>query len=335
VSFEALRDTTLGTGQTIGRYFSVVSVVPSVLLALWVFFLVATGALSTAPSVDRALGQVRDLGAGGALLLLAGALLLALALHPLQFALVQFFEGYWGGSRIAREVRVRRTLAHLHRLQTAVRAASKPGSASRSDVPAAEVLMRGEEKSLTKALIRELVDREVAAAVRLRYPQRPEHLMATRLGNVLRRHEMRAGAPYGLQILRTATMLGLVADQGHVNYLNDRRSELDLAVRMCAVALVAAVVTFLLMWPHGFWLLLTLVPYTIAWLSYRGAVVSAGHYGQALEALVHLNRFALYRALQLKRPSNPVQESEQNEDLDTLLEGHDPGTLVYRAEEPT
>jgi len=326
-------DPTLGTGKTIGKYFGIVSVVPSVLLTGWLFVVFATGAAGGTPSAAQAFRAIKDLSIAGVIALFAFALLAALALHPLQFAIVQFLEGYWGDNPLMRALRLRRTLVHLHRLNDAYALLARSAPEVEPDLTTAEMLTSDEltrDPLRAAALVADLITAENSGATTLRYPTAPEHVMPTRLGNVLRRHEMRAGAPYGLSLLSTSTMLGLVASPTHVAYLNDRRSELDLAARMCAVGLAGTAVTGAVMWPHGLWLLLAGGPYLLAWLSYRGAVVSAGHYGQALEALVSLNRFALYDALRLQQPSTPAREKKQNRDFATLLEGLDPKTLLYK-----
>jgi hypothetical protein len=114
----------------------------------------------------------------------------------------------------------------------------------------------------------------------------------------------------------------MVADPAHTAYVQDQRSQLDLAVRMTAMGLMASVITVALLWMHGAWLLLALVPYTAARVSYRGALASANSYGLALIAWVNLNRFRLYDALKLPEVGNAAAERAQNKMLDNLILGH-------------
>ena len=47
-------DPTLGTGSVVGRYFGIVSTIPSVLFAGWIYVLLAAGARSPeGPSFDQ------------------------------------------------------------------------------------------------------------------------------------------------------------------------------------------------------------------------------------------------------------------------------------------
>jgi hypothetical protein len=121
----------------------------------------------------------------------------------------------------------------------------------------------------------------------------------------------------------------MVADLAQTAYVQDQRSQLDLAVRMCATGFIATGVTAVLMWPHGVWLLLALVPYVAAGLSYRGAVVSANSYGLALIAWVNLSRFRLYEALRLRDVDSADAERAQNSQLVDLIHGHVEYTASY------
>jgi hypothetical protein len=154
-----------------------------------------------------------------------------------------------------------------------------------------------------------------------KYPNEPIHVMPTALGNTLRRHEMLAGAAVGLPVLSWATHIGLVADPAHNRYINDRRTEMDLAVRMSFSSVIAAVVTFALLWNDGWWATATLIPYMFAWLSYKGAISSADAYGAALCAWVDLNRIRLYQALALVPAPTITDEKERNGKLQGLLAG--------------
>ena len=123
--------------------------------------------------------------------------------------------------------------------------------------------------------------------------------------------------------------LALVAQQKDVDYLNDQRSSLDLTIRLSATSFLAAAAAILFLWNDGLWLLIALVPYGLAYMFYRGAVVSAHEYGTAMAALIALNRFALYERLGIPRPSTAANEREQNEDLKVLYEFSPDTQLTY------
>ncbi|MBY8853187.1 hypothetical protein K7G98_35110, partial [Saccharothrix sp. MB29] len=113
--------------------------------------------------------------------------------------------------------------------------------------------------------------------------------------------------------------VGMVAGDRELGYVTDQRTQLELAVRVAFLGMVAAVVTAGVMWRHGVWLLLALVPYTVAYLAYRGAVTAANEYGTALTVMIELNRFALYERFHLKPPNSLDEERELNRYLMTLL----------------
>src|SRR5580698_3443918 len=88
------------TGRSIGRYFAVISMVPSLLFVAYVYGLFAAGACTGSFQPAKALHSAEDLGIRGIVALFIAALLLGLVLHPFQFSMTQFLEGYWGASRI-------------------------------------------------------------------------------------------------------------------------------------------------------------------------------------------------------------------------------------------
>ena len=83
---------------------------------------------------------------------------------------------------------------------------------------------------------------------------------------------------------------------------------MELALRTSFLSMLASVVTLVLLWRHGWWLLVALFPYAIAYLAYRGAVAVAHEYGTALAVMVDLNRFALYDRLRVKLPTDIDEE---------------------------
>src|SRR5262249_44176912 len=140
-----------------------------------------------------------------------------------------------------------------------------------------------------------------------------DDIMPTRLGNALRKYERQAGAPYGLDAVSVIQHIFFVAPAERVGYIDDQRQLMDLSVRMTATSIIAALVAVTALWRHGPWLLLALVPYGVAYLSYRGAVVVAHEYGAAVAAMIDLDRFTLYDSLRLPRPKDTNAERLMNE----------------------
>jgi hypothetical protein len=116
--------------------------------------------------------------------------------------------------------------------------------------------------------------------------------------------------------------------------VNDQRSNLDLAVRLSLVSVIAFALSLILLWKYGLWLLAALVPYSLALLSYRGAVIAAAAYGQAFSAIIALNRFALYERLHLPLPQSMREEQHRNATLSSVLEFKGGKSLNYKHPPP-
>ncbi len=137
--------------------------------------------------------------------------------------------------------------------------------------------------------------------------------MPTRLGNALRRDEDKIGQQYGLSALAVAGHISLVAPTEQAAYVTDARQQLDRAVRLCSVGLLASVLTSGWLVTGGWLLALALVPLTFAHLCYRGSVAAAQDYTYAVAVVLDLNRFALYDALHVNLPGSSGAEVAQNE----------------------
>ncbi|QIZ97830.1 hypothetical protein [Leifsonia sp. PS1209] len=313
-------DPSLGTTSTIGRYFGVVSTVPSLIGTTWLYLLFVLrpwqspldwSALATNNPIAQPLQG---------LALIAVAITIAVVTHPIQFIITQAMEGYWGSSHVGLALAYRRALTQARRRETSVALQEQALAA----IPPTD--RRGHPWSTLMRALTFTASTTVIGS----YPANPDHILPTRLGNVLRRYETRGGKAIDLPILDWATYIGMVADPGHTAYVQDQRQEMDLAVRMTAVSLFCAMVSTIALWPHGLWLLLAVLPFAAAWISYRGALSAAHAYGQAFEAWLYLNRFKLYEQLHLPAPRNSYEERRLNEVLDMLVQGDDAYEARYR-----
>ena len=160
------------------------------------------------------------------------------------------------------------------------------------------------------------------------YPSEDDDLMPTRFGNVMRRYERLAGSQYGLDAVKIIRQLALVAPPERLSFLNDQRQLLDLSIRMSATSIAGTVIAVAFLWHHGPWLLIALIPYCVAYLSYRGAIVVAHEYGAAFSAIIDLDRFALYENLRMRMPKNTKAERRMNVRLVRLLDYQKP-VLTY------
>jgi hypothetical protein len=316
-----LIDIGTGAAQVIGRYFSVISVIPSSLYTVFVYVLIASDSLHHSPNWSDSFKSLEQLGVGGIAFLAFLSIALGVLIHPAQFAIVQFFEGYWGNSRIARVARAQRII----RYQRLCHDLRKSRINAKKKLPQPPIAEAGRAASRA-ALLSEIGE---ADRIRAGFPDDLDYVMPTRLGNVLRRAESQAGSQYGLDALQVVPHLLLAAPQSHVDYVNDQRSQLDLAVRMTFMSSLAAPTAVLFLWPWHFWILIALVPYVLAYLSYRGSVVAASHYGSALDTLINLDRFELYKQLHLPLPAGIKAEQETNRTLTRLFNYESPA-IIYQ-----
>jgi hypothetical protein len=305
-------DVSAGAAQTIGRYFSVVSVIPSSLYVGFVYLLIASDSWRRWPDWGDGFRSLAHLGFAGVALLAFLSIGLGIVIHPIQFAVVQFFEGYWGATPVAQAVRSQR-IRHYQAVFKELR---------REKFSANHQLDNLNKAGVTDPAARVLPLSRYHEASRLRenFPRAIDQVMPTRLGNALRRAESQAGSQYGMDALQMVPHLLMIAPASHVDYVNDQRSQLDLAVRMTFISALAAATALLFLWPYRLWALIAVVPYTLAYVSYKGSVVAASHYGSALEALINLDRFALYEQLRLEPPATTASERALNRKLGRLFQ---------------
>jgi len=262
---------------TIGRYFTVVSVVPSLLLVAFIAVLARSGAWNREPDIGEGVRALTDLSLGGTFALILSALALGVVLHPLQFSLAQFLEGYWGSNPFWARLRETRIRYHVRRrdaldrqmgdeddiLELHKKAAEELRASVGSDSPPARTpggYIDDEDLAVHHSA-------RTAAQRRLSiYPVNRRHVMPTRLGNVLRAAETTVGAATHLSIIEFAPHLMMLAPREQANYVNDQRTTLDLAIRSCLVCMLGFLAAVVFLWPHGLWLLATLVPLGLAWL---------------------------------------------------------------------
>jgi hypothetical protein len=304
--------------QTIGRYFSVLSVVPSALLVTYFLGLNNSQAWTGRPDLAKGFSSLGDGGFTKVGQIVLASLLVGLILQPLQYSLVQLAEGYWGTSRIATAM-MRRRIARHRALRNALfdlhrDALKELKTAGQSPLDAGHAQVR--DDNLIHLLRLDEASRALAS-----YPHAPNDVRPTRLGNVLRRFEAEAGAPYGLGVPTVAPHLSLIAPREHVEFVNDQRTQLDLAVRLVVISLLACVLSVVFLWRDGLWLALAAVPYALAYVFYRGAVIVAADYGTALATVIDVDRFLLYERLRLPAPTSLATEQELSRKLMKVLRG--------------
>lgn len=336
----SLAGTALSAGAAIGQYFNLTSAIPAILLVLWTYALFVVGAVSGTPDLDR-LPAGFSLSFSQIALLLVVTVFVGLFLHPVQFGTTRLLEGYWGSRPLAvaasaaltnrhrSRKRVLRDRARRHRKQcedyvASVMATHPPGDL-RSKLTTLLATQDGD------AIVAAVIGRQEALRKLADFPN-DARMMPTHLGNALRRDEDAAGQPYGLNAIGLATHFHMVSESRHLEYVQDARQSMDTAIRLWLISIVATVETVLVTLTDGLWLLVALGPYALALLAYRGGVAAAREHGAVLRAMFDLNRFALYEAMQLRRPVGLDAEIAQNRMLDAALVHGKEAPLVYRTD---
>jgi hypothetical protein len=164
---------------------------------------------------------------------------LALAMHPIQFAVVQFFEGYWGNWALAQRLRSERIVRYqgIHDKWELTRIDASKELQKLSNRASVEVARQ-------KAAVTSRSD-EAARILESSLPRAKRDIMPTRLGNVFRRFEREAGRQYSLDAPYFFPHLMLLAPSDHVAYVNDQRSQFDLAIRMSLTGLLASMIAII------------------------------------------------------------------------------------------
>ncbi|MFC0112283.1 hypothetical protein [Kibdelosporangium aridum] len=337
----SITDAALTAGSKIGKYFSIVTMVPTLFLVLWTYLLIKGDAWHGEPNL-KALGvRLTEWSIPQVAWLLLATFVLALFVHPLQFATVQLLEGYWGSSRLAlgamrlrvahHRKRAQRLADRVDELDVLIEESFESHPAYSEDLDEETYHQLVDEyldSDSANHLLAHLVARDALQASHERYPV-GRRIMPTRLGNTLRRYEDVAGVQYGLEAITTAPHFSLVIPEPHLAYLRDSRQLLDTTVRLCFVSLLATLITFAALLTDGLWLLVTLVPYGLAYLAYRAAIAAADEYGTAVSTIIDLDRFVLYERLGLPRPRDTDEERRYNAQLMSLLRWETTATTRY------
>lgn len=312
----------------VGRYFTVVSALPSVVFTAYIYLLIRTGAWNGAVNWS---GAVMQFNIGDATILTIASFVIALALHPLQFALTQLLEGYWGMMPGFRHIALLRIVHHRRRCQL-FDDRGIDAAYVLSDLPANE--QPNHRDASMDALDAMLINTE-CRRLRTYYPDQLQDVRPTRLGNVLRRYEVSAGSTYGLAAIPSVPRLAVVAQSPELDYLQSQRMQMDLAVRTSVLAMAATLITVAVMYRHEAWMLLALAPYAVAYGAYRGAVTVAHEYGTALAVLIEVNRFSLYERLRLPLPTTLSEEQDLNRELMKAFRLQRVSWLNYTATRPS
>jgi hypothetical protein len=307
VKLDALLTATKG----LGLRFHLVGLLPTAFVMLLTIALLASGAPGDAPDLDELSRRAVSLSGWEGTLLFGAVLVAALVLQPLQVSLVRLLEGYWSGSWLGRQFGRPGMKRHHHR-RTALEDATLIHDEEPTDQQVAEA---------------------TAATEQLRRLYGPEDpVLPTKLGNVLRAAEDRAGGRYGLETVVTWPRMYPLLSEPVRALVDDQRNQLDMSCRFCVAFVVAAAVSAGLLIAHGWWLAVAAGTLALAVLAYRAAVGAALSYGESLDTAYDLHRFDLLKALHLPLPATRSDELDANSELSAFLLQGDPVQFEYEHE---
>lgn len=310
--------------KTLGGRFSIVGVVPS---ALVVLFLLAMSASNLYPWVNERgevgavaiLQRTERLSGADGVLLVFGILLVAVLFRPFQVALVRLLEGYWYGrwSDGPRALMIERHSRRYSLASVRARLAPDPPPEEKTFGAVASYAVECERlERLNRRAKRSLAD----------YPPdgRLEWMMPTGLGNTLQRAERTAGERYGLDTVRTYPRLyphlskQLDKEIGQQLDLVDTGASIAVALGICALASAP------LVGRADAWSVLPLVLGILAVVAVRGSRTAARHFGTLLSTAFDLHRFQMVEALRLPLPPHAKSEAQQNKTLRKFFRYGDP-----------
>jgi hypothetical protein len=294
------------SNKALGARATLANLLPAALLTLLLVTLIGSGAPGD-PQLSKLISTLNDLK--GARLAVLGLVILAVAviLQPFQIAVVQLLEGYWSASPLkARSVIVKKVLKfgvevqrRRHRALSILQVVSTPRFSPSE---------------------RNWAEDEAAF-----YPDYAD-LLPTRLGNVLRAAEIRAGGRYGLDAVHAFPRLYPHMSDRLATAWEDLTDQLDTAAHMCVTFLLATSISGLLLAPRGwdgYWLLIPAGAATLTWISYRATVAAAKQQGLVLMAAFDLHRFDLLSSLRYPLPKDARAEFEFNQRLtEFFADGH-------------
>jgi hypothetical protein len=303
----------IGTNlKKLGIRFSLVGLLPSAVLVLFILALYWSGAPDKSPNLVKVLSHINALDAKQGIFLVLAILVFTLIIHPFQLSFLRFLEGYWGNSWFSRIIS--RPLLSLHRRH-------------RRKLERAQIWTNKQRKPT-----KEEEQLMAAAAFRLiRFFPNEDRLLPTLLGNVLRAAEDRSGTRYGLDSLVVWPRLYSIMPDKINALLDAQRNQIDLYARFCLVFLVAAPISAAFLCRlHWWWLGIPLATLLLSRLSYRAAIAAALSYGEMIQTAFDLYRFDLLQALHLPLPPGRTSEKEFNEQLCFFLRQGKPVNFIYK-----
>ncbi|SEQ82261.1 hypothetical protein SAMN05216188_105228 [Lentzea xinjiangensis] len=305
-----------------GRLFAA-GILPSTVLVTVVWLLLRADAFSS----DKAgLGfsnlipadfSIKD---GGLVLLFVLAIVVVTTiLQSFHFGVVRLLEGYWGDSRLA--VALVRVGVNRHRSRwlraTAVLgttgAANDVGSSGAQESPRTRRLQ--DQAADRRAVLRRELRTKRAADVLAAYPPDVDELLPTRLGNIMRSGERRAGERYGWRTVPAWPRLFPGLSDPVAAAYRSASDAVHTAAVFCVTFLSITLVVGAAFYddPELWWLPPAML--MLAYVSYRGVVASAVTLGVIQQVAFDRHRFDLFEAMHVPLPGTPDEEYHLAQDL--------------------
>ncbi|MEV4833501.1 hypothetical protein AB0K05_03205 [Nonomuraea sp. NPDC049486] len=166
----------------------------------------------------------------------------------------------------------------------------------------------------------------IDAAVHLQhriYPEDPSHVLATRLGNVLRAAEAYPIQRYGAGLVTLWPRLYHVLPREIQNDVENARATMEfllvLSLWFCGFGVMNPFIAWFLDTSMPLALGLLGVSLFFAYCAYVSAIPAAIEYGQYLKSAFEVYRFALLKRLRLRQPTSMADEKKQWADLQRLI----------------
>jgi hypothetical protein len=143
-------------------------------------------------------------------------------------------------------------------------------------------------------------------------PVKPDRLMPTQLGNILRAAELRSLEKYGLESIICFPRLWLLLPNEVKTELTEARGRLNAMVRIWVWSVL------FLGWGIWAWWAIP-IGIIAAFVSHRWILDAAVIYGDLVESAFDLYRTSLYKSLRWKLPTNPTEERQTGAALTDYL----------------
>ncbi len=294
-------------GRSVGSRFSLISGLPTTIVFLLVGLLVLSGAWGGEPSWSAVADRITELSLVSIAVLLFVIVVVALVTHPFQRKLVQLLEGYWHGGGWVAELRLRAVARQIQRRKdfNTLRSSPQPVTWFEKRRPS---VIPARQAFYLRAVIE--------------IPSNQKRVMPTELGNVLRYYEDLAGERYGLPAVEMIPRMYPLFSPTMLVMIEDSRNQVDLSARLVWSWLLCTLVSSILLFRAGTWLLLPLGLFCLAWISYRGAIDAARSYGRILVRAVDLYRLDLLEKMGYDKPKDLEEEKAMHEEARRVVAGH-------------